>query len=353
MERCTLTQVAKVARLSVATVSLALRNHPRIPADTTLRVQRVARKLGYRANASVAALMAHIRAGRHPSSREKLAFVWVEAQPTELNVPFNQHTISGARKRAEQLGYELEEFWLSEPGMSARRLDDILKARGITGIVFSGCDRQTGVKLELDWAAHSTAVIGNAPWTPELHRAGHHHYLSMRRVLAELELREYRRPVLILDDLVNERTNRACEASFIIHHPAPSQARQLLRKVTSVDAALRGWLARTEPDAIISSRAGFLQPLHQMSVRLGFEFGCAVLDRTGGPAEVSGIDPGHHLVAAHAVDLVIEQLFRNERGVPSEPKKVLFEGHWVEGTTLRSVADNARAVTESVRGGAA
>jgi hypothetical protein len=151
---------------------------------------------------------------------------------------------------------------------------------------------------------------------------------------------------LILDDLVNERANRACEAAFIIHHPAPSQARHRLRKVTAVDSALRGWLARTKPDAIISSRSGFLQPLNQMAAGLGFTFGCAVLDRTGAPDEVSGIDPGHHLVAAHAVDLVIEQLFRHERGVPPEPKKVLFEGHWVDGTTLRAAPASARAMAE-------
>lgn len=338
MERCTLTQVAKMARLSVATVSMALRNHPRIPPETTERVQRIARKLGYHANPSVAALMAHIRAGRQPRSREKLAFVWVEAEPSQVHVPFNRLTLAGARRRAEQLGYELEEFWLAQPGMTARRLGEILKTRGITGIVFSGCDGQTGVNLEMDWSNHSTAVIGNASWTPELHRAGHDHFLSMRRVLAELDRRQYRRPALIVDNLVNERANRACEAAFVTHHPVPSRARRLLRKVGAAhDAELRQWLSRTEPDAIIVTRFELLSSVQASSGTPRRHIGVTVLDLTGAPEGVSGIDPGHHLVAAHAIDLLLEQFFRNERGIPAEPKKVLFEGHWVEGTTLRPV----------------
>ncbi|MDO8544444.1 MAG: LacI family DNA-binding transcriptional regulator [Opitutaceae bacterium] len=337
MERCTLTQVAKAARLSVSTVSMALRNHPRIPEVTTQRVQRIARKLGYKAHPSVAALMAHIRSGRQPRSREKIAFVWIEAQPTELNVPFNRQTIAGARQRAEQLGYELEEFWLSEPGMTSRRLSDILKARGVTGVVFSGCDRQTGVQLEMDWGAHAAAVIGNAPWTPELHRAAHHHFLSMRRVLAELARREYHRPALILDELVNERAIRASEAAFVTHHPAPSRARQLLRKVAAADdPSLRSWLRQVRPDAVIVSRTRFLAALRSHAAALGKDTGYVTLELTAGENNISGIDPGHHLIGAHAVDLVIEQLFRNERGMPAEPKNVLFEGHWVEGNTLRA-----------------
>jgi hypothetical protein len=60
-----------------------------------------------------------------------------------------------------------------------------------------------------------------------------------------------------------------------------------------------------------------------------------VLDLLEHEGRVAGIDVGHRMIAANAVDLVIGQLYRNERDVPSEPKKLLFEGHWVEGPTVR------------------
>jgi LacI family transcriptional regulator len=335
MERCTLSNVARAARVSVSAVSYALRNHPKIPPATALRIQRIARKLGYKAHPSVAALMAHIRSGRQPRHAEKIAFVWVEAAPTQANAPFNRQCIAGARARAEQLGYQMEEFWLSEAGMTPRRLSEILKTRGITGIVFSGCDRKTGVELEMDWSAHATAIIGNAVWNPELHRAGHYHYMSMRRVLHELGRRGYRRPVALLEHVVNERANRAWEAAFLTHHPAPSLAPDCVRKFSELDPpAIGTWLRRMRADAVIVTKPMFVAPLRSLAPTRAKPLGWAVLDLLEGTEELSGIDPGHRMIAANAVDLVVGQLFQNERGIPNEPKKLLFEGHWIEGTTL-------------------
>jgi LacI family transcriptional regulator/LacI family fructose operon transcriptional repressor len=41
-------------------------------------------------------------------------------------------------------------------------------------------------------------------------------------------------------------------------------------------------------------------------------------------------------VAAAAVDLVVSQIQRRERGLPDQPKTVLIEGTWVDGVTTRS-----------------
>src|SRR5437867_939360 len=59
-------RIATMLGVSVATVSLALNNHPRIPDVTRRRVKAMARKLGYKTNAKVAELMEQIRSSRHP-----------------------------------------------------------------------------------------------------------------------------------------------------------------------------------------------------------------------------------------------------------------------------------------------
>jgi hypothetical protein len=41
-----------------------------------------------------------------------------------------------------------------------------------------------------------------------------------------------------------------------------------------------------------------------------------------------GIEQGEDIIAANAVDLVVGQLHRNERGVPERMKMVLFPGLW-------------------------
>src|SRR5688572_33380851 len=99
----TLKQIALRAHVSRATVSYALRNHPKIPRETREHIQTVARALGYRPNPRVAGLMAHIRRGRSRPFGERIAFVWVHTTREEAQrSAFLRAVIAGARARAEQ-----------------------------------------------------------------------------------------------------------------------------------------------------------------------------------------------------------------------------------------------------------
>lgn len=335
MESCTLTAIARAANLAVSTVSYALRNNPKIPPATRQRIRRLAEQMGYKAHPAVATLMAHIKASRLPKSPTKIAFVWIEQDVAGLNSLFNRQSVAGARQRAQERGYLLEEFRLFDEGMTSRRLSDILKARGITGIVFSGCDRRTSIRLEMDWDSHSAALIGNARCTPELHRAGHYHYMGMRRIMLELVARGYQRPAAVLESVVNERASRTWEAAFLAYHPAPSRARPALIKMPAMDPkVLAPWLKKCRPDALIVTKHVFIAPLRKILGPLGVGMGLAVISLEEKNTDVSGVDPGHQMVAANAVDLVIGQLLRNETGIPAEPKELLFDGHWVEGRSL-------------------
>ena len=78
-----------------------------------------------------------------------------------------------------------------------------------------------------------------------------------------------------------------------------------------------------------------IAPIRKLLGRAGRRVGFAVVSIEENPGNASGVDPGHEMVAANAVDLVIEQLLQNETGIPENPKELLFDGHWIEGTTLR------------------
>src|SRR5215203_3612046 len=190
----TFRQIAKASGLAVATVSYALRNDPKIPRATIERVQATAEKMGYRPNPRVAALMAHIRRARPVSTGERIAFIWL-ARPGAY-----ARTHLGAKRRAEQLGYELEDFALHAHELNPARLERILRTRRITGIVLSPLDTgESSFALEWDWSRFSPAIIGNAVCTPELHHAGHHHFGGMRLALQKLVTRGHRRIVAIIE----------------------------------------------------------------------------------------------------------------------------------------------------------
>jgi len=328
----TLKKIAERAGVSLATVSYALRNHPKIPVETRQRVQDAARALGYRPNPRVAGLMAHIRRGRTRLAGERIAFVWVHTTRTEASrQPLLRAVLKGARERALQAGYAVEEFWTNDPGMTEVRLQKIIRARGIVGVVLSPVmTAETSVTLDWDWSLFAPAVVGNVTWTPELHHAGHHHFLGMRRCLEELAKLGCTRPAALLDEETHERAKRAWEGAFLSHHPARGKARSFLRFGRAEDQGDRiAWLRRSGADALIVHPSSALDDLGLWAEADELGLRLVTLNWQNERPGIGGIDQCHDRIAAHAIDLVVSQLQLNELGPPALPRIMLFEGVWV------------------------
>lgn len=303
-------------------------------AETSKRVRMLAAEIGYRPDLRVSSLMAHIRRNRLPRNSETIAFVWVSTRKGEVFPRYHQHylrtILAGAKARAQQLGCELAEFWLDEPGMSRARLASILRARGITGVVFSPSMHDMAIELDWPWAEFSSAIIGNTEWTPLLHRAGHYHYRSMWRTLQRLRQEGFTRHAAIVSRSIHERIHGAHAAAFQANHPSPELAPGLVQFAMPDDyTGLKRWPRRLAPDALIvgwpvdASEAAALQTFAPTAKRM------VTLDWQPIGA-LSGMDVCNDAVAAAAVDLVVAQLHRNERGIPGHPTSLLLDGTWRE-----------------------
>jgi len=55
--------------------------------------------------------------------------------------------------KANELGFNLEHFWLGEPGLTHGRLSRILYSRGINGVIIASHAREIDVELHFDWRA--------------------------------------------------------------------------------------------------------------------------------------------------------------------------------------------------------
>jgi len=328
----TLQQIARAAGCSLATVSYALRDDPRIRPETRKRVQLVAEQLGYRPNPRFSALMSHIRKSRPVAAGERIAFVWVHTPRAEsAKDPFLRRVFLGAKARAEALGYGLEQFWTSERGMSDRRLSEVMKSRGIVGVLLSPVMHEAEVTLDLEWACFAPAVIGSARWNPELHHAGHHHYMAMRLALERLAAAGCRRPMAILEAEVNERARRAWEAAFAVFHPSRKEAGELLWIGVPEDRrAVARRIKTCRPDALVVSAHAVIEQLRAMEIAVAWENPIINLHWVPTEPAVGGVDQSYDTIAANAVDLVVSQLNSNETGVPPWPRMLLFSGRWVE-----------------------
>ena len=325
----TLTQVAAAAGVSLATASYSLRNDPRIPKATADRVRAVADRMGYRPNPRIAALMAHIRQAQPVTEGERIAFLWIDALPGTR--PYRA-IFDGAKERAEQLGYSLEEFWRASPGLSDHRLEQILHARGIVGVLISP-SRLTDPKFKIqwNWNLFSPVVIGTAESEPELHHSAHHHYGGMRLAMLGLQAMGKRRIVGLLDKRIEERARRPWSAAFLAHHPLLNRAWEFLQQENPesiADLALR--IRQRKPDAIVGVWS-IVEALLSQGWSPPPKTTVILLDWAPNPQGFGGIDQCDQVIATNAVDLVAGQLHRNERGSPKDVNMLLSAGRWVAG----------------------
>jgi DNA-binding LacI/PurR family transcriptional regulator len=322
MAASTLKDIARETGLAVSSVSYALRGAPNVPEATAARVKAAAERLGYRMNARVAELMAQVRRGRGASEGDRLALLWVEGRPAR---GLGRDVAEGAKARAAERGYGLEEFSLKEAGGNPRRLADILSARGIPGVVLGPVFDRAQAEMEWPWERFAMAVIGTAEWNAPLSRAAHHHYEAMRLALDWLRKAGARRPAAWLHAETNERAHRGWQAAWLAYGETGAAPRLWLAESEPTGRQIEAWLARVDPDAVVLGDAGEAARLKAA----GWSGRVVTLDRRA-RSGMAGVDQGYETIAGHAVDLVVAQLQRNERGPPETPRALLFPGRWVE-----------------------
>lgn len=331
MEKINHSQIARAAGVSRPTVSRALQNHPSLPKSTRLRIQALANEMGYRPNPMVSALMAS-RNQSHPSSATTTMAVLTTWRPTlELApVPTFKRLLKGAQLRAEQLGYQLEEFWLDEPGVSHARLSSILASRGIVAVLVAPVPPEHQA-IHLNWELFSAAAFAHFNLIPDLHCAAHFHFRSYTLAIAELAGRGYRRPGLVL----TSATPKHVVSQWIgAHHAAtaafPSRvAPFVFSSITARDFI--AWCKSHKPDIVLSNDHRIPKWLNEARKSLPSWIGFASLDRDPANKELGGIDQLNDEIGCAAVDLVVSQINCNERGIPRHAKNVLIEGRWVDG----------------------
>ncbi|MEI9998948.1 MAG: LacI family DNA-binding transcriptional regulator [Verrucomicrobiota bacterium] len=101
--------LAKMAGVSIFTVSLALRNNPRVAAATRRKIQTLAKRYGYKPNAELAELMARTRATGSTKYQATLAYVDASYPRVRKHYALQAYR-SSCRERAEKFGYRLDFF---------------------------------------------------------------------------------------------------------------------------------------------------------------------------------------------------------------------------------------------------
>lgn len=332
--------IARKAGVGKATVSLALRNDPRLRPETRERIQRIAEKMGYRANPIVSNLMAQLRASRNPRYQATIGIINASAERDGL---VTNHTfanwVGGLRGRCIELGYETDEFWLQDPALGVERLRQILYARSIRGVVIAAVLEHRELPAEFDvlWEDLACVVVGIRPERPTLHFACNDQFSTALHTAWELARLGYVRPGLVIAQAIEENIDYRFSAGFHAGRPAGDPALEIpkLDFRAHDQASFRTWIAKYRPDVIVCTHPEVREWAAAIGLECPRDIGLVHLDLTPALEGWSGMDQNNDTVGAFAVDLVIGQLHRNETGIPKQPKCMMTESQWVAGKTLR------------------
>ena len=323
-------EIAKAAGVSPAAVSLALRNHPSIPESTRARIREVAESLGYQPNPRVAELMGHIRRNRGVEALgESVALYWSDAE--KKRVQAFAHLVDFEKSVRETLranGYGLEIFYLDESTKPAR-VERMLNARGIRGIILAPLIALPHRHLNWNWKNFSVVLAGSGLWRPEFNRVRFHHFAEMGEILHHLHHRGKKRIGLVTDLRVENRSQRAITGGFWARVPEEIRKQDAVFESSGEDReAFLTWLKNYKPETLIVSCSPVLGWIKSMrhppelvltSLQLGPKNGA-----------YAGIQQNYPRLGQAAAEQLLAQLLLNQTGVPENPLRIFITGKWVE-----------------------
>ncbi len=315
--------VAHAANVAISTVSKALRNDPTIPEDRCKSIRQIAERLGYRPNPMVAALMAQMHHHRRRSDPHHLAWIdlWAGAKGKRDAISMDR-ILDGARTRAGELGYGLEIYQTGPDEKSLERLKRTLTARGQWGVIVPPVP-ESAARLSLDLRGLSAVTIGTSLHEPCMYRVSPNHFQGAAGAFERVLGMGFSRPGLVVSPAMHERVDGRWLGGFMAcRQRLPEQDRVAPLLVDPSDRkALVRWWKHERPDVILVAEALNWPPSTQPAT--------AWLMLNGKPRDLGGMDYQPQELGRVAVEVVVAQIHRNERGTPQIPQTVLIDGVWI------------------------
>ena len=298
----------------------------------------MALKHGYRRNQLVSELMSQVRASRTEQFIGNLAIVHVPSREQPELLPMQQRIIVGAEKRAGDLGFQIGAFTLAG-GENAPALARILRARGIIGVIFLQANSND---ITASFPSGDFAVVQvdyDSP-IPLQHTISLDHHLTLIAALTRLRGLGYGRIGLFIERHKDDRLMNKWSAAFRSFQENQSGIGEVpVLKVDHLDGnVFNAWCSRHKPDLVVGHVDGALAWLKRAGRDVPADVGFFNLNWNERTHPCAGLDLRPEMHGSVAVETLAAQVQRSERGLPVDPRIVMFNGLWVDGPTLRTLS---------------
>lgn len=340
-KRVRLKDIAKEANLSVSAVSMALNNDITMSKQTIERVKRIAGEMGYSPDPALSALSAYRNKRKVHTDYSVIGMVTNWNTKDGWSGQANQkEVIQGAKKRAIELGYTLQLFWAKEGGATGKRFTQILRARGIRGLILAPFEDNDDT-IDIEWKHFSVVTISRPSRYTCFHHVVQNHYMDLINCWDKLVERGYRRVGLVLQDEIASRWSYQWEAAHLVStkmNVADSDViPTLIVRTPNEVSDIRRWLRKYRPQAVISRSTHFLEAAKAEGISVPEDMGYVSLDTSEDASNAVGIHYRRDALGAAAVDVLNTLLHRNHTGPLDISVGTQIDGDWQEGETLPTI----------------
>jgi LacI family transcriptional regulator len=341
--RVTVYDIADKLGVSHTTLSMALRDHHTISQKRREQVQRAAKEMGYRPDPFLSSLAAYRRKNSPVKFQSTIAWINHWEQPEHLRKlrEFDAYW-RGAKDAAERFGYLLDEIrWPAD--CSAKRFEKILLTRGVRGVLIPP-HRTKPDWGNLDWNKFSIVRFGMSVKTPDSNAVTADQFRAVTMAVNKIYQYGYRRIGLVVGRGLDENVGGNfyggfCWAQVLLKlNPALPPLRtdygtQSAEEMDREKLALKKWLTRHKPDAILTTDAEVPGLIKELGYRIPQDIVVAGTSVHDIPVD-AGVDQHSEAIGRIAVETLVKQINVNERGEPSDPTRILVESRWQDGKSL-------------------
>lgn len=335
--KVTVRDIANEVGFHFTTVASALKDSPKVKKATRDKVKRVAKKLGYRADPMLTALSTYRTGTKAPIFQGVLAWINGFNSPNFFNeqkTGFYFEAYQGAIERANVLGYRLEPFWMSEPGMRPKRASHILESRNVSGVIVGPMPHGVD-ELNLFWEKFCSVRIGYSLKSTELTTVIADQFGNMKTIFQKLLADGYRKIGFACSRELDNRTNNQWSGAFCamqLRHLDGEGIKPHLG--TDMTDGFIEWYKENSPEVIITGGIDqHLQILKENDVHVPKQTQLVSLHTDNTSLPVTGIRQNGSVVGMTSVDHLVAIIHRFQRGIETHPKTVTIPGEWDNGET--------------------
>lgn len=340
-----LADIAAATGVSMMTVSLALRDHSRISEKTKQLVRVKADELGYVRDPELSRLMAYIRNRKSAKFQANLGFL--HCLKTPISPDGNEYVwmlYEAARKRADELGYSLNVIWLTEKGMTRRRISQILEARNIQGVLVAPLPQDISfqpAKL-MDAEKYSGVTIGYSVTDPRYSRITVNHYQAINLAMQKLWDAGYRRIGLAMEEVASARVRDLWLAGFVAWQYKQFNRMRVSPLVIKNDwkSEIREWMDELKPDVVMTQSDRVEETLNELGYKVPADVGIAYLNANFKRRDVGGVVQDIETEGQLAIEYLVSQILSRRKGVPANNVTISIKGSWKSGATLAPQANS-------------